>query len=365
MAQPGLANHALTVGNSVMETTELAPGYVISRIVKGSWQLAARHGPAYDEAEALDAMRRFVEAGINAFDCADHYLGAEEMIGAFRRRHPSLARTLRVQTKVVPDRDTLAGLRRRDLEAIVDRSLARLGTERLDLAQFHWWDNDSGDYVQAMRWLDDMRREGKIELLGTTNLDRAGLLRIIASGVPVASNQLQYSVLDHRPEGGMVDLAREHHVALQCYGTIAGGFLSERWLGAASPGEPLANRSLVKYRLVIEEFGSWELFQELLGTLASIGRKRGASISAVATRYVLDRPGVATAIVGARTAEHLDDILTVASLRLDEADLTAIGAVTARATGPLGECYALEREPGGKHSDIMWKNQNTKGVGAR
>gem|GEM_PF-1059782 len=245
-----------------METTELAPGYIVSRLTKGHWQLAARHGPATDRAEALDAMRRFVEAGITNFDCADHYLGTEEMIGAFRASHPPLAASLRVQTKLVPDRDMLAGLRRRDLEAIIDRSMARLGAERLDMVQFHWWDYESGDYAQAMGWLADMRREGKIELLGTTNFDCPSLRRILDSGVPVASNQLQYSLLDRRPEHGMVDLARERGVALQCYGTVAGGFLSRRWLGVPPPEEPFANRSLVKYRLIIEEFGGWALFQD-------------------------------------------------------------------------------------------------------
>lgn len=348
-----------------METTELAPGYIVSRLTKGHWQLAARHGPDTDRAEALEAMRRFVEAGITNFDCADHYLGTEEMIGAFRASHPRLAASLRVQTKLVPDRDMLAGLRRRDLEAIIDRSLARLGAERLDMVQFHWWDYASGDYAQAMGWLAEMRREGKIELLGTTNFDCPSLRRILDSGVPVASNQLQYSLLDRRPEHGMVDLARERGVALQCYGTVAGGFLSRHWLGVPPPEVPFANRSLVKYRLIIDEFGGWALFQELLSALDAIARKHRVSIAAVATRAILDRPHVATAIVGARTSAHLDDLLAIDTLRLDAADLAAIAGVTERAHGPNGDCYAIEREPGGAHSEIMWKNQNVRGVGAR
>lgn len=347
------------------ETIELAPGYRVSRITKGNWQLAARHGDPVDEDQAIDDMRRFVEAGFTSFDCADHYVGVEELIGTFRKRHPGLARSLKVQTKVVPDRDLLPNLAFADIAFLVDRALARLGVERLDLVQFHWWDYEVPGYVEAMGWLRDMQAQGKIDLIGTTNFDTPRLQEIVASGVPVASNQLQYSVLDRRPENGMVALAARHGIALQCYGTIAGGFLSERWLGAPDPEPPFANRSLVKYRLIIDEFGSWELFQEMLRTLKAIGERHGASLSAVATRYILDRPGVATVIVGARTASHLADLVRIGSLRLTDADRAAIEAVIARSSGPAGDCYSLEREPGGRHATIMWTNQNTKGVGAR
>ncbi len=348
-----------------MDSVELAPGYRVSRITKGNWQLAARHGEPYDPDDALDGMRRFVEAGINNFDCADHYVGVEELIGTFRRRHPDLVRQLKVQTKVVPDRDLLPSLKRQDIAFLIDRALGRLGVERLDLVQFHWWDYEKPGYVDAMGWLADMAREGKIDLLGTTNFDVPRLAEIVESGVAIASNQLQYSLVDRRPEDGMVAFALEHDIALQCYGSVAGGFLSNRWLGVPEPEQPMANRSLVKYKLILEEFGPWSLFQELLRALDGIANKHGVSITAVATRALLDRSGVATAIVGARTAAHLDDLLTVDRLRLDDADRSQIDAVVSGANGPEGECYALERVPGGIHAGIMWTNQNTKGVGAR
>ena len=102
------------------ETVTLAPGYTVSRVAKGNWQLAARHGPARSVDEAVDDMRRFVEAGINAFDCADHYVGVEETIGVFRHRHPDLARQLRVSTKLCPDAEQLPRLTRRDIEATIN-----------------------------------------------------------------------------------------------------------------------------------------------------------------------------------------------------------------------------------------------------
>lgn len=85
---------------------ELQPGYSVSRLTKGDWRLAERHGPKVERDKAIDGMRRFVEAGITNFDCAVHYVGVEELIGAFRRAHPALARGLTIQTKLAPDRKT-------------------------------------------------------------------------------------------------------------------------------------------------------------------------------------------------------------------------------------------------------------------
>ena len=345
-----------------LENVTLAPGFVVSRIAKGNWQLAERHGAAYARDAALDGMRRFAESGITLFDCADHYVGVEELIGTFRRRYPDLARRIRVSTKLVPDLASLPRLKRRDVEAIVDTSLARLGQERLDLVQFHWWDYRIPGYVDAMHWLDDLRRAGKLELIGTTNFDTARLAEIVASGVPLATNQVQYSILDQRPEHGLATLCAAHGIQLLCYGTLAGGFIQERWLGEPAPRPPFANRSLVKYRLIIDDFGGWERFQALLAVLAAIATRHDRSLAGVAIRYVLDKPGVAVALVGARDAGHLADL--VRPVTLDDADRAAIGEVIAQAPGPRGDCYELERVEGGRHSAIMWKNQNAGGAPA-
>jgi aryl-alcohol dehydrogenase-like predicted oxidoreductase len=341
------------------DVVTLAPGFVVSRIAKGNWQLAERHGAPYAKDTAIDDMRRFVEAGVTLFDCADHYVGVEQLIGDFRRRHPDHARRLRVSTKLVPDLESLPRLKRRDVERIVDTSLARLGRERLDLVQFHWWDYSVPGYVEAMHWLADLKAAGKVELIGTTNFDTVRLAEIVASGVPVATNQLQYSVLDHRPEHGMAAFCAAHGIRLLCYGTLAGGFIAERWLGAPEPRPPFANRSLVKYRLIIDDFGGWSRFQAVLAVLDAIARRHRVSLASVAIRYVLDKPGVAVAIVGARDAAHLDDL--VQAVALDDTDRTAIAAVVSQAPGPRGDCYDLERIPGGPHSSIMWKNQNAGG----
>lgn len=347
-----------------IETITLAPGYTISRVAKGNWQLAVKHSAPYAQDDAVEDMRRYVEAGINAFDCADHYVGVEDTIGLFRKRYPELAKALRVSTKYTPDIDLLPRLQRSDVEEAVDTSLQRLGVERLDLVQFHWWDYDVPGCVQAMQWLQEFQKAGKIAHLGVTNFNVARLREILDGGVTLLTNQLQYSLLDHRPENGMIDLCREHGITLLCYGTIAGGFLSDRWLGQPDPTPPYANRSLIKYRLIIEEFGGWEPYQALLRTLADIARKHDSSIAAVAARYVLDKPQVAAALVGAKDSRHLEETLAIFRLALDADDRARLAPLLAAAKGPHGDCYELERDKDSIHARIMHMNQNTHGAPA-
>jgi aryl-alcohol dehydrogenase-like predicted oxidoreductase len=208
---------------------ELAPGYTISRVLKGGWQLAGGHGPV-EEAAALDDMDRFVEAGVTTFDCADIYTGVEALIGRWRKRRRGRAGAdAQVHTKYVPDLDRLPAHSRADVVRGVDRSLARLGVERLDLVQLHWWDYSVPGYVEAAVWLDELRRAGKIRHVGLTNFDRHRLSEIVASGATIASHQVQYSVLDRRPAAGLAGQCAE--TASDCSaGAVAGGFLSDRYL---------------------------------------------------------------------------------------------------------------------------------------
>jgi aryl-alcohol dehydrogenase-like predicted oxidoreductase len=352
-----------------VEQHALAPGHSISRIIRGGWQLAGGHGPV-ETASLNQDFLAFFDAGITTLDCADIYTGVEAMIGDFRRHLASsrgsdaLAR-LKVHTKFVPDLDRLPRLKRADVEAIIDRSRARLGMDRLDLVQFHWWDYAVPGAIEAALHLKALQQAGRIAHIAGTNFDAAHLAALAAAGVPFTSIQVQYSLLDRRPAGAFTSAAAASGTQLLCYGALAGGFLSDRWLGQpdplahplADPAGTLTNRSLIKYRLIIDECGGWDGFQALLSVLAGIARRHGVPLSAVAARWVLDQPGVAAVIIGARHAGHLADTLAIAALRLDAADHAAIAAVLP--PGPQGDVYALERDRDGPHGRIMKYNLNT------
>ena len=344
------------------KTSELAPDYRISRVIRGGWQLAGGHG-AIDRAQAVDDLIAAFDAGITTYDCADIYTGVEELIGAARARLAATrgaqaAAAMHVHTKLVPDLDKLAGINRDYIRGIVNQSLKRLGTEQLDLVQFHWWDYAHGGYLDALGWLNELRLEGKVRNLGTTNFDTPHIEEILAAGIPLVSQQLQYSVLDQRPARHLAAVAADKGLKFLCYGTVAGGFLSEKWLGQPEPASPLENRSLVKYKLIIEDFGGWALFQRLLETLAGIGRRHGADIATVASAWTLTRPQVAAVIVGARNQAHALANARVMDLELTAGDLAEIAAIHAESPGLEGDVYTLERDRHGRHGSIMHYNLN-------
>jgi aryl-alcohol dehydrogenase-like predicted oxidoreductase len=347
-----------------VETTHLRPDHPISRVIKGGWQLAGDHG-AVEPSAAIADMEAFLDAGITTFDCADIYKGVEEMIGNFiadvrKRRGAEVADRVTVHTKLVPDLALLETISGAEIEAIVDRSLRRLQIDRLHLVQFFWWDTSAGSPEGAMEHLARLKEKGKIRHVGVTNWDIPETQRLMGAGADLVSTQVQYSLLDRRAARGLAPWTRENNLQILCYGTLAGGFLTENWLGKPDPGFAFENRSLVKYRLVIDEFGSWDLFQELLALLKAIGEKHGVSLSSVATRWVLDQPQVAAAIIGARYARHLPQTLEVFDLTLDDADWAALDALLARSAGPNGPVYGLEGDRNGRHGRIMKYNLNTR-----
>jgi aryl-alcohol dehydrogenase-like predicted oxidoreductase len=346
----------------IIPRTELASGYSISRVIAGFWQLAGGHGMV-EKKKALMLMRLFLEGGITTFDCADIYTGVEELIGEFlsQNRTRILSKQIppvQVHTKYVPDLDVLPTLSKKYTEAVIDRSLRRLRIERVDLVQFHWWDFDIPGFVDTALHLADIQRAGKIRSIGTTNFDALHLRELLEAGVPLVSNQVQYSVLDRRPEKNLLELTRKYGFRLLCYGTVAGGFLSERYFGKYPPDEPLENRSLIKYRLIIEEFGGFDLFKELLHVLWQIAERHTVGIAEVAIRYILQKPMVGGVIIGARNSRHLPRLQRLYSFQLDQKDMEQIKKVLSRAKGPSGPVYGLERDREGAHGRIMKYNLN-------
>ncbi len=335
-----------------VETFELAPGYVIPRIIRGGWQLAGDHGEV-DRERAIADMAQFVAAGIDTFDCADIYTGVEATIGEYRKRDA----LLQVHTKFVPDLEDLPRVDAAYVRRINARSRERLHAAALDLVQFHWWDYEVDGMVKVAKLLAQLQREGTIRHLGGTNFDAPHTQQMLEAGVPLVGMQVQYSLLDRRPAGAMSALCARTPLRLLCYGTIAGGFITPSWLGAPEPTE-ITNRSLIKYQLVIDDFGGWAAFQRLLQLLKRIGDKHGVGLSAVATRWVLDQPHVAAAIVGARYAAHLPEQLQVFACGLDDADRREIDALLADCPGPQGDTYTLERDRNGRHGRIMKYNLN-------
>src|ERR687885_128544 len=190
-----------------------------------------------------------------------------------------------------------------------------------------------------------LRNKGMIKHLGLTNFDTERMQIMVDSHIQIVSNQVQYSIIDRRPEVKMIPFCLKHNIRLLAYGSICGGLMSERYLGKMQPPSTaeLDTLSLRKYKKMIDAWGGWALFQELLPTLNIIAQKYNVGIANVATRYILDKPAVASVIIGARLgiSDHINNNAQVFNFSLDKSDYDDIDAVCIKSKNlfeTIGDC---------------------------
>jgi aryl-alcohol dehydrogenase-like predicted oxidoreductase len=329
---------------------ELADDLSICRVLNGMWQVSGAHG-YIDPKKAIEEMIEYHNSGFTTWDLADIYGPAESLIGKFRKTLEKLKgkdelKNSQALTKFVPNPGPMT---KSIVEYHIDQSLEKMNADCLDLIQFHWWDYNNPSYIDALVHLSNLRDKGKIKHIGLTNFDTERLRIIKEQGLQIISNQIQYSILDQRPEKLMVPFCQQNGIQLLSYGTLLGGFLSEKYLNSTEPlrGD-LTTASLKKYYNMINAWGGWELFQELLQILSQISKKHGCSISNVATSFILEKPAVAAVIIGARLGitEHRNDNSRTFGIRLDSEDTLMIQSVTNKSKDlfeTIGDCGAEYR----------------------
>jgi len=316
----------------------------ISRLVCGLWQVAdlEKGGTLLDPEPAADALQAYVEAGFDTFDMADHYGSAEVITCRLLKRYPAGKRPVAF-TKWCPEPGPMtAGIVRKGVQERLDR----LGVDKVDLLQFHWWTFVHPAWLDALHEMAQLKGEGLIGAIGVTNFDAAHLALALADGVPIATNQVSFSLVDRRAASGLSDLCRKAGVKLLAYGTLCGGFLSEKWLGQPEPSD-IADWSRSKYKRFIDAAGGWAGFQGILSAASEIAKKHKVSISNVATRWVLEHEAVAAAIIGARIgeSEHRSDNLNIFGFSLDAEDKARLNEAFT-ATKPIpGDCGDEYRRP--------------------
>lgn len=312
--------------------TQLTPDMTINRLLNGMWQVSGAHG-AIDPTAAIQTMVSYHKAGFTTWDLADHYGPAEDFIGVFRGQIQEKLGTEALQesqafTKWVPRPGAMT---RQVVGSAINTSLQRMKAQQLDLLQFHWWEYKHPAYMDAMMRLADLQTEGKIRHLGLTNFDTEHTGKIVEAGVKLVSNQVQYSLIDRRPEIALVPFCQQNDMSLLTYGTLCGGLLSEQYLEKPEPTpRELRTASLRKYKQMIDLWGGWRLFQELLRVLRVVAAKHNVTIANVATRYILEKSAVAGVIVGVRlgVSDHRGENSRVFTFSLDEEDYAQIHAIT-------------------------------------
>jgi len=328
-----------------IERIKIAPNLEISRVLTGLWQIAdlERDGQALDPKETSKAMKPYTEAGFSTFDMADHYGSAEIIAGTFKYLNKEVP--VELLTKWVPKPGKLT---KDDVRQAVEIALNRLQASSIDLLQYHAWNYADASYLDQLFWLEELKEEGLIGNLGLTNFDAAHLRVVKSSGIDVVTNQICYSLLDQRAAREMTKVCEELNVKILAFGTIAGGFLTEKWLNKPEPNwDQIETWSLMKYKRFIDAAGGWKAYQQVLSVVASVASKHGVSVANVASKYILQQPHVGGVILGARLgkSEHIEDNKKLFEITLDDTDLATISKALSGLGSIHGDCGDEYRKP--------------------
>ncbi len=332
--------------NSTIETCVLSPSLTISRVLTGLWQIAdmERNGTAVDPAMTARSMQPYCDAGFTTFDMADHYGSAEIIAGVFRK---SLADPNKIQllTKWVPKPGQTS---KEEVREAIVTALNRLQMKSIDLLQFHAWNYADPNWLDCLYWLQELKEEGLISNLGLTNFDTAHLRIVLTSGIQVASNQVCFSLIDQRAAGAMKLLCEEFDIKLLAFGTVAGGFLTNKWLDKPEPKlDENLTWSQMKYKRFIDTAGGWEKFQSLLRVLDQVANHHHVSIANIASKYILEQPHVGGVIIGARLglSEHINENQKLFEFSIDDKNKAEIESILSQLTPIPGDCGDEYRKP--------------------
>jgi aryl-alcohol dehydrogenase-like predicted oxidoreductase len=180
---------------------------------------------------------------------------------------------------------------------------------RLDLVYLHWWDWSKEGFVGAVRALEAMKARGVVKDVGLTNVDVSRLRPLLEEedGPEIACVQVNLSVIDHRPSSsGLCELCAAHGVRLLAHGSLAGGLLSDDWLGRDPPDYASLGPGVASNRVLVDEFGGWDRFQRVLRCLRAVADRHAAApgpltkvtVAMVAVAWTLKQTGVSAVVLG-------------------------------------------------------------------
>jgi aryl-alcohol dehydrogenase-like predicted oxidoreductase len=294
---------------------------------------AGRH--ASMGAVQVDEARRMVDIcldrGINFFDTADVYSAglSEEVLGqaiGSRRRDVLLATKLNGPMGSGPNDQ---GQSRHHIIEACEASLRRLGTDYIDLYQVHSIDERT-PLEESLSALDDLVRQGKIRYIGCSNYSAWHLMKALSVSEHrgferYVSLQAYYSLVARELEHELLPVCLDQGVGVLVWSPLAAGFLTgKQRRGEAPPAE--------SRRAALGDTGTLDAEQgfRVLDVLGEIASDRGVSIAQAAINWLIQRPGVSSVIIGARTEDQLKDNLGAADWRLTEDEVTRLDRVSAR-----------------------------------
>ncbi|WP_255670046.1 aldo/keto reductase [Aeromicrobium wangtongii] len=314
-----------------------ATGWSVSELALGTMMFGAMGNTDRDDSARI--INRALDAGINLVDTADVYSQgeSEEIVGAAiasRRDEVVLATKFGLPLSEDPNS---AGASRRWIVQAVENSLRRLRTDRIDLYQLHRfdWTTDLGETLAA---LDDLIRAGKVLAVGASTFpaekiveaqwiaQRTGTHRFL-------SEQPQYSILGRTPERSVFPVARQYGMGVMTYSPLHSG-----WLSGRSRTEP-SHRAQGRVELHDPESEAGRRRVRAVEELERIAADADLTMPQLAIAFVTSHPAVTAAIIGPRTQDQLDGLLTAADVVLGDDVLDRIDAVVAPGTEVHDDSY--------------------------
>jgi aryl-alcohol dehydrogenase-like predicted oxidoreductase len=273
-----------------------------------------------DREESRRIFDSYLEAGGNFVDTADFYTNgtSESWLGEFTRgRRDSLVLATKYTMCTTPGDPNAGGSHRKNLVQSLEASLKRLATDRVDLLWVHAWDS-TVPIEEVMRALDDAVRAGKVLYVGVSNppawvASRANTMAELRGWSPFVGMQVQYSLLERSIEREILPLCRETGLGVTPWSPLGGGILTGKYARVDAGSKDELDQSLRK------ESNQKRVNPRslaIVAALAAAATELGRSAAQVAVRWLTQKPGVASVILGARTKRQLDDNLQAATFEL-------------------------------------------------
>src|ERR1700754_3699009 len=303
-------------------------GVSVSQLCLGAMMFGAWGEPDHDA--SIRIIHRALDAGINFVDTADVYSAgeSEEIVGkALKGRRDDVV----LATKFwgpMGEGPNQGGVSRRWIISEVESSLRRLGTDRIDLYQMHRPD-PAVDIDETLGALTDLVQQGKVRYIGSSSFN-AG--QIVEAQWAARERRLErfrteqppYSLLVRGIELDVLPTAQRHGMGILTYSPLAGGWLSGSWSADSSPTSPARQRLAARFDMALPEN---QLKLQAVEQLASVADEAGLTMIELAIGFVVNHPGVTSAIIGPRTMEQLESQLPAADVVLDAATLDRIDAI--------------------------------------
>jgi aryl-alcohol dehydrogenase-like predicted oxidoreductase len=293
-------------------------GLKVSQLCLGTMSMGSSAWKSWvlDEPDSIPILRRALDLGITFFDMADWYSTGrnEEVVGQNLLRMRSREQLV-LATKVyypMSDAPNDRGLSRKHIAAAIDRSLARLGTDYVDLYVIHAFDADT-PIEETMQALDDTVRAGKVRYLAASTmyawqLAKMNHVALMNGWTPFVNMQCQYNVLYREEEREMLPYCRDQGIAVTTFSPLARGFLAREARTARAAQD------------VYQDYYGDEIDQEIARRVRELAARRGVSTAHVAMAWVAGSPNPNIPIVGAARIAHLDVAVEALGLRLDAQD---------------------------------------------